>query len=444
MQWLTELATTQGSDLLSFADQEEVEYAAHVAEHTSSSRDALAQVQHLLQTNQKEHIAKFLETQTLYAKAQQASARACALQQQASRDFDLWDEEESGSMDGPSVSSSPASESDSKRVIADTVRLEMEAKAQRAALDVAKQTHEALAQQIQASKQQKADLDQKLELMRSFEQRQREILDQLDLMFQQNQEVTVAMGPRQEQLRSFVCEHLQHEYAHKSEVMLETWRKLMSEELRSLSSTTRLDKLDTAVKSVELTMDAHQHHATAAPPRQEVAMAVPFSEFSINQIQHARGGDDITTGNGAHRDQEANTGGLIQVLNAMRVPEYGSWGKVLTTLQQHDHQGQVAARMLHERLEMLALQPQEDQQQTQIRKCHLSTSSGPQVQALLGDVRSRTEEMQTAALPALEEIVATNAETVKKELVRLHTAVDAWFEQRGFSVQLEEQDSQLS
>lgn len=386
------------------------------------------QVQQLLQKNQKEHIATFLETQTLYAKARQASAKASGLQH-ASRDFDLWNEEDNSSMDEPSLPSSHTSESDPKRLIADTVHLEVEINAQRAALDVVKQTHEALMQQIQASRQQKVNLDQKLELMRTFEQRQREILDQLDLMFQQNQEIATAMGTRQVQLQHFVGEHLQHEYEHKSGVMMETWWKLMSEELRSLSSTVRLDKLDTAVKSVELTVDDHRYQATAAPARREVAMAVPFSEFSINQIQHERSTGTSTSSNG---------GGLTQLLNAMRVPEYGSWGKVLTLIQQRDHHGQVAARMLHERLEILALQPQEDQQQ--MRSSHHSTSSdGPQVQALLTDVRSTAEEMQTAAFPALEEVVATNVDTVEKELVRLHAAVDDWFEQRGFSVQLQEQ-----
>lgn len=388
------------------------------------------QVQQLLQKNQKEHIAKFLETQTLYAKARQASAKASDLQH-VSRDFDLWNEEgNSSNMDKPSLPSSHTSESDPKRLIADTVRLEVEINAQRAALDVAKQTHEALMQQIQTSRQQKVDLDQKLELMRTFEQRQREILDQLDLMFQQNQEITAAMGARQEQLQHFVGEHLQHKYEHTSGVMVETWWKLMSEELRSLSSTVRLDKLDTAVKSVELAVDDHRYQATAAPARREVAMAVPFSEFSINQIQHERSTGTSTSSNG---------GGLTQLLNAMRVPEYGSWGKVLTLIQQRDHHGQVAARMLHERLEILALQPQEDQQ-PQLRSSHHSTSSNrPQVQALLADVQSTTEKMQTAAFPALEEIVATNADTVEKELVRLHAAVDDWFEQRGFNIQLQEQ-----
>lgn len=419
--------------MLSFADQEEAEYAAHVAEHTNSSRDALVQVQQLLQQNQKEHIARFLETQTLYAQARQADANVRDLQQQTSKDFDLWDEDESNTMDDLLLSASQSIKSDPKRLIADTVRLEVEIKAQRAALDVAKQTYETLVQQIETSRRQKEDLDEKLELMRSFEQRQREILDQLDLMFQQNQEITAAMGARREELQRFVSENLQLKYEHKSGNAMETWLKLMSEELRSLSSSTLpLTNFDTAVKSVELTMDDHRNRGTATT-RREVVMTVPFSDFYINQIQHERGSDDSTSTNGGglnQRHQGANAGGLNQVLSAMRVPEYGSWDKMLTMLQQRDQNIQVASRMLHERLKMLALQPPDDQH---------ATSNGSQVQALLSDVRSRTEEIHTRAFPALKEIVATNFNTVEKVLVRLHTAVDDWFEQRGFSVQLEEQ-----
>ncbi|KAF1316101.1 Aspartate aminotransferase, partial [Globisporangium splendens] len=411
-EWI--IASAKNADSLATQTQEEAEYAAHVEEHTISSHDTLTQVQDLLRRNQQEHIKKFLETQRMYAKVRQLKEAIHELKK--SSRYDLWNEiSPASAQEGNGCALSLADPGEDKlttNAAARTVDLEIECNAQQASLNAAKQTYESMTQQIEASKQQKLDLDEKLELMRTFDARQQEMIDHIDTIYRQNHTAMLSIAQKQEQLQRFVHDKLHPGYIRQSEAALEKWWRLVLEEVRRFSSV-QLARVDTTVKSVAMTLsDAH------GTTTRHVNLAVPYPDFYINQIQQES------------RDSSSKQQhGFGKVFQALKIPEYGSWSKVLSRLLSNWEDN--AAETLHARLEKLEQYLHEDQTQH---------DSG-RVDELLADIKSTVESLQSSALPQLEDIMMTNDATRNEVLPRLHSSIENWFLQSGWSVHLDARDT---
>lgn len=395
LEWLHALATQRNNN--ANEDDEDAAYAAHVAQHTLSSHDALAQVQALLQRTQQKHIAQFVTTQALYAQAQQAQLHVREMQA------------ESHSASGLHIWSTPASsDTATQQLMSDTLELEIALHAQQAALDVARDTHATLSERIESAKQQRAALDDKLALLATFETRQRAMLEQLQALHVQNREAAMHIVPHQAHVVA-QSKQLQRQFTGRTDALVTSWQERMRDELRAFASTS-LAPLDTAVQTIAL-------DATSAAT-QDVPLARPFTSFAIRAMQHEAVDGHVL-------DSRSATPGLARVLSALDVPVYSSWHALLLMLQQKEPQRVTAVETLATRQELLA------------RLARAHTEDAARAQSALDDVRRATDALQTAVFPLLEDVVETNSETQERALARLRVAIDDWFEQRGWQVSLE-------
>jgi hypothetical protein len=268
-----------------------------------------------------------------------------------------------------------------------------------------------MVQQIEASKQQKLDLDEKLELMRTFDVRQKEMIDHIDAIYRQNHAAALSIAQRQEQLQRLVVDKLHPRYIRQSEAVMDKWWRFVLEEVRGLSSV-QLARVETTVKSVVMTL-SNAHGTTT----RHVNLAVPYPDFYINQIQQE-----------TRESSSKPHNGLAKVFRALKIPVYGSCAKVLSWLQSNSDGN--AAETLHARLEKLEQYWHEDQLQHDLGR----------VDALLADIKFTMESLQSSAIPPHECHIATNDATRNEVLPRLHASIENWFGQSGWSVSLDASD----
>ncbi|GLE08399.1 hypothetical protein PINS_up019560 [Pythium insidiosum] len=181
-------------------DSEEAEYAAHVAQNTNSTHDALLQIQGLLRRRQAEHIDRFMATQAQYTKAKELQERADLETTSSTKpevvDSELW---------GTYATKLDNTERD---LITETVRLQGECQAYTAALHVATSALEDITEKVEASRKQKQDLDEKIELMNQFEERQDEIVGRIRQFYGRNQELIQVLARKQSRLLEVVQQDL--------------------------------------------------------------------------------------------------------------------------------------------------------------------------------------------------------------------------------------------
>ncbi|RLN93634.1 hypothetical protein BBJ28_00019358 [Nothophytophthora sp. Chile5] len=392
MRWLAEsLARVCHT---SFQDAKDREYVARVEEHTNSSREALAQVQALLRTSQKEHITRFLATQTAYLKARQRQDMVDKELAVAGKAFGR-----AKTCDGVKIE--PTTGID-KAYLTDTVELEIEKAAQSAALAVASRTLAKLREQVQASKQQKRNLDEKVELMTTFSRRQQEVLARINAMRLQNDSLICSIVEKQGKLQLFAAENLILKHRGRSGELVQNGHQLMLDELRVFTGI-RLENLDKAVKSPRM-MSGDRHGAEAIRRNQQV----PYSAFYINQVK-------LHDGNN----------GFARVFRALGVPSYGNWSRLLAQMDMHSQNEAFA--VLNHWGRQLEQEIAEEQGRT-----HPSTFS--RVGELLTDLRSLAQSMETGCFPRLEEVMAVNGDTYTHILPRLRTLIDDWYSQSGWLV----------
>lgn len=398
----------------SYRDPEEEEYAAHVEEQTQSGDDALVQVQMLLRRNQKEHIARFMATQTTYVKAQQLNAtigQHCLETGSGSLDSaydELWGTTPSRVQVGQKRSASDETNG-TDELLTETMELELTQQMQSAALQIASGRYDQLNRQMQVAKQQKMTLEHKLELMRTFDQRQQEIITQISDMHQQCQSLLSTLTQKQASIRQQIRDTLMPRYHQKTTEQVARWRSLVMEELRIFASV-RLDRIETVRKSVAVAT-----HRGDSKCRMEIQ--VPLPELYVNQIQ----------GNDAHKN------GFKRIFRAIGVPEYGNWFKLVDSIQSMQRKRTV--NLSHE----FALLEQALKDETE---SHAHAYDTKRVHQLLQQLEQTTRELRETCTPPLSDLLSVNSETMDRIVPRLQQCIHNWYEQRAWAVHLDPKELQ--
>lgn len=398
----------------SYRDPEEEEYAEHVEEQTQSGHDALMQVQMLLRRNQKEHIARFIATQTTYVKAQQLNAtidRHFLETGSGSLDLagyeDLWGKsprvqvgQKRSAADGPGSENNGADE-----LLTETMELELKQQTQNAALHIASELYDRLTRQMQVARQQKLTLEHKLERMRTFDQRQQEIIAQIREMHQQCQSLLSTLTQKQMGIRQRIRDTIVPSYHQKTTEYVTRWRSLVMEELR-MSASVRLNRIETVRKSVALDV----HSDSKQYRRSEIQ--VPLPDLYVNQIQ-----DNYSPKNGYKR-----------IFRALGVPEYGNWFKLMNSIQ--SMQEKRAMNLSQE----FALLEQALKDETE---SHAHAYDARRVQELLLKLQQTTREMCETCSPLLSDLVSVNGETMDQVVPRLQQCIDNWYDQSVWALHLD-------
>lgn len=400
----------------SYRDPEEEEYAAHVEEQTQSGYDALMQVQMLLRRNQKEHIARFIATQTTYVKAQQLNAtidQHCLETGSGSMNLadydDLWGKaprvqvgQKRSASDGPGSETNGTDE-----LLTETMELELTQQMQSAALQIASERYDQLARQMQVAKQQKMTLEHKLELMRTFDQRQQEIIAQISEMHQQCQSLLSTLIHKQAGIRQQFQDTIMPSYHQKTKEQVARWRSLVMEELRIFASV-RLDRIETVRKSVAVAT----HGELNGDSKRHMEIQIPLPELYVNQIQ-----DNATPKNGFKR-----------IFRAMGVPEYGNWSKLVDSIQSIQEK-----RTMNLNHEFALLEQAVKDESEGLAHAY----DAKRVQKLLQQLQQTTRELRETCSPPLSDLLSVNSETMDHIVPRLQQCIGNWYEQRAWAVHLD-------
>ncbi|KAJ0405804.1 hypothetical protein ATCC90586_008458 [Pythium insidiosum] len=87
-------------------------------------------------------------------------------------------------------------------------------------------------ERVEASRKQKQDLDEKIELMNRFEERQDEIVSQIRQLYGRNQELIQVLTRKQDRLLEVVQQELCPRVQHDTNAVVTQWQRLSLEELR--------------------------------------------------------------------------------------------------------------------------------------------------------------------------------------------------------------------
>lgn len=399
--WLQETASRPvDSAVTRGGDEQDAQYAAHVEERAVSTRDALEQVRAHLRRHQKEHIARFADTQATYARSAQLNRELA--------DYEA----------GETTMSTDS-------LVAEAVELEMSNAVERAALAAAVDTYGKATDQIEAARKHKLKLEHQLEMMDNFDRRQQNVLDHIRAMHAENQSMMGAVAARQQELLTYARERVLEKYGGgKSGRLLQQRQTLTTEELRQLASMRQRlgDVFDRAfVQSVEIAGSGDDDGNDGAARLMQRDLLIPFAEFSINQLKQ----DGVS-------DRGDNPGnGLNRVFRALGVPSYGNLKALLQRLDELEKlcgsdQGEANMGSAMNAL-MRELQDEErgDAPHTKAR-----------VSALVEELRRVSDTMEAASFPLLEEAVRANRETSDRIVPRLRVLADDFASQRGWSVDI--------
>lgn len=396
LRWLQETASRPVDSVAVLSgDEQDAQYAAHVEERALSSREALEQVRAHLRRHQKEHIARFADSQATYARAAQLNRESAEFE-----------------------NTEAAMATDA--LVAKTVELEMANAVERAALAAAVDSYGKTADGIEAARKHKLELEHQLEMMDNFDRRQQSVLDHIRAMYAENQSMMGAVAARQQELREYGREHILKIYGGgKSGRLLQQRQTLTAEELRQLSSMQQRlgDVFDVALlESVTIAGIGDDHGNVAMVQRD---LLVPFAQFSINQLHR-----------GNSEDRGNNTGnGLDRVFSALSVPSYGSWEALLTRLEELEHELGVDRVETDTNSGMSALVRElEDEEHGEAS--HTTT----RVAALVEEMRGISTAMENASFPLLEEAMRANHETSEHVVPRLKELTEDFVSQRGWSI----------
>jgi hypothetical protein len=399
MEWLMEAASRPYDDVPE--NEEDAKYAAHVEKHSSSSHDALVQIQDLLRQSQAEHITSFVNTQKVYAKAHELKQRVDEAMAPEDAQYGLWGSHRNGE---PNVNGEQA-------LAAETVELQLQSQASAAALHVANRALDEVIKQVETHRQQKHELEDKVALMNQFDERQQEIVTQIRTKFRHNQELLESLTRKQTRLRRIMADEIRPRVAQDSDQQLSTWSRLVMDELRAFSSM-GLGRLDTANVQLPVAPDSITEHARQAET------TVPFEEFYINQVQDRPGSIGSV-------QQQQQRNGYHRLAQALKLQAYASWASILASLKESKSQ---TTTEISEAIQQLERDISEDR-----------TQSIPEAQALLRVIQQSTGTLVSEMLPRLEHVVHVNDEIMQRSIPELDQAIDNWYNQPAWAARVEQQ-----
>ncbi|TMW56062.1 hypothetical protein Poli38472_008710 [Pythium oligandrum] len=360
-------------------DPKEAEYVAHVEENTNSSHDALVQIQSLLRHSQSEHIASFLSTQKAYAKAHELKRRIdqelVARSTPGAEEYELWG--------NPAVTRDANHE-----LVVETADLQVESHVHASTLGMVSKAYEEIVKEVEELQAQKEELNQKVDLMNRFDERQAEIVAQIRHMYRRNQDLLQSLSRKQSRLAEVVAEEMAPRLQAESDEPIATWRKLMLEEVR-VFATLRLCRLDLAQTQGD--------------------RPVAYEDLHINQLH------DTETSN--------RNNGFKRVAEALEVPGYGSWKALLTALEASEGED---TQQVDPELQQLEQEINTDRAQTV-----------PEARSLVTALQQLSEAMSSSSISRLEDVIQINNDVARHDLPALEQAIDNWYHQPGWKADAE-------
>lgn len=396
LRWLEETASRPVE--VDHGDPEEAQYAAHVEQRAVSSREALEQVRTHLRRHQKEHIARFADTQAAYARAAELT-----------RELQEFEAAMTGLEDV-----TPA--------VKEAVKLEMANAVEQAALAAAVDAYENMSEQVEATRKQKQALEQQLETMDSFERRQQQVLDHIRAMYSENRNMMGSVAAKQLELRSFAQEQVNDQFGRgKTGRLLQERQELATEELRQLArirDQPLSDIFDIAsIPSGETSGDG-DHEMNGIQPQHDLLL--PFAELSVNRLNRS-----------ASEANHAQAHPLDQVFSALNVPTYKNWSALSQRLdeleaRQTNSNEEIQVRELIEKLS----------RELEDEKRGDAPHTLKRAAAVVEELRHVTTTMEASASPLLEEAIRANLDTREQLVPRLKELTHDFYLQSGWTVDI--------
>lgn len=374
-EWLEQAAKRDVEAGNTLRDEDEALYAAHVEAQALPSQDALAQVKTHLRRHQRAHIARFSDTQTAYARARRAAEGLKAL------DYEV-----------------PVSASVESKAVAAAVELEMQQAVERAALAAAEQAFADATSKVETARRHKLELEEKLELLASFDRRQCEVLAHLGAVRDENEALMAAVATKQAEVGAFAERKIVAKHGELQPLLRR--REALAASERAQLTTVELRELDRAVQSV----------AVADGVRRD--LLVPFAEFYTNQLK---------------RDGNSSSG-FSRVFAALGLSPYSNWEALVQRLEAASD-----ARDRHVQLQALISQLERE---VDAERRGDAPDGDAKVQALLDELRGRLNATEEETLPQLESALAANAETASTLVPRVRTLTEDFYARSGWTAQV--------
>nr|CCA21158.1 AlNc14C113G6449 [Albugo laibachii Nc14] len=366
----------------------------------STSEKTIEQVQALLRDFRKEHIASFLQTEEIYSQANMVYEKISAQNEATGSDPFKSSPRFCSRDDGVEVSSQSSNDA-----LERLSQLELQRSVLAAVIERGRELYDQIMSQTEAMRRRKSDLDHRITKVRTYQQREQEIVCKLHLSHVENRRILHSIQQTQRQLHEFVCRDIMT-FCDKAAVhdRLFRYRTLLLKESRYFSSV-QLSGQQVAV--------LRRHSNTK--------VVLPRQALYINQIQ-----DESET----VMKQSRVT--LRDVFRSLGVPSFGNWMHLFHCLGKSTLNSSLVPqlhRMLSKLEEEFVLDKTSGQQDGSLHARHF-----------LAELSSTCRQLEDMNKPLLENSYRVATEVVQDGIPALQRAITTWTTEPAWNVNINPQD----